>query len=144
MYTKTAVLWVIMRYSWMRTWSFEGRYRLNFQGWKVGEARNQFSSPPASKCFLLGLLFNPENGGILFLTVTDVRTTDPAQNVQNSENCYFLEKQKFSSAAVGLFFFSPKWLVGRRIWSKIFRTTALEYSACILYRDCDYRRGLDW
>jgi hypothetical protein len=77
----------------------------------------------------------------LLFIVTAVRTSDPAQNVRNCENCYFLEIQKFSSAAVRLFYFSPKSLVGRRVGSQIFRATALEYSACVLSCDCNYKRG---
>lgn len=112
MYMKTTVLWDIMRCSSLRARSFEGRCRLNFQGWRVGEARNQLSSPPhplASRGLFLGLLFDPENRGVLFLTVffifTAARTSDPAQNVRIVETVTSWKNRSFLQLQWGYFLF---------------------------------------
>jgi hypothetical protein len=49
---------------------FGGRYRFNLQGLRISRARNQrenFSCHVFSRCFLLGLFFDSEDRGDIFL-----------------------------------------------------------------------------
>jgi hypothetical protein len=85
MVMKSSIFWDITPCTSGRARCFGGIYRLHLQGWKISQARNQqtqaarfvitlynkdqnkFSLPSSVACFLLGLLFDPEDGSNILL-----------------------------------------------------------------------------
>jgi hypothetical protein len=64
---KISIFWDITPYSPLKVnWRFGGKCHLHLQGWRINHERNKF---PACfhAGFLLGLFFNPEDGGDMFL-----------------------------------------------------------------------------
>jgi hypothetical protein len=72
---KSSILWDITPCSPLKIkWCFGGICRLHLQDWRLSQARNQHEA--GSKQGLLFLLFNPEDGGEIFLRNVGWFSTD--------------------------------------------------------------------
>jgi hypothetical protein len=66
---KSMVFWVVILCILERAGYFRGMYHLHLQGQTVRQSKKpaRWALPSASASFLLGLLFNPEDGGNIYL-----------------------------------------------------------------------------
>jgi hypothetical protein len=70
-------------------WRFGGTYRLHLQGLRISQQETRRSKPSASAGFLVGIPFDPEDGGDKFLPK---RWAVPEQHdVASQKNVLFID-----------------------------------------------------